>query len=96
MNGRTAINIPGDMPSPKSPQAVAVEKRNSMRQEQKEHHHNGAKVGGNHFNNNKVNSPCLNNLILPLLSEVSKLQIYSFIIKLFYCMYSFPFSITLK
>lgn len=80
INGRTAINIPGDLPSPKSkaPPAV-VEKRNSLRQEQKEHrehhrdreHHNGAKVSNHHNNNNKVNSACLNNLILPLLSDVS-------------------------
>lgn len=79
INGRTAINIPGDLPSPKSkaPPAV-VEKRNSLRQEQKEHrdhhrdqHHNGAKVSNHHNNNNKVNSASLNNLILPLLSDVS-------------------------
>lgn len=80
VNGRTAINIPGDLPSPKSksPPAV-VEKRNSLRSEQqqkkepREHHrdHNGAKVSNHHINNNKVNSACLNNLILPLLSEVS-------------------------
>lgn len=84
MNGRTAINIPGDLPSPKSktPPAV-VEKRNSSRHEQqqpspKEHrehhrdHHNGAKVSNHHNNNHKVNSACLNNLILPLLSDVSQ------------------------
>ena len=88
-NGRTAINIPGDLPSPKSKSPPAViEKRNSIRHEQhqqqqqqqqqqqpkdhREHHHraNGAKVS-NHNNNNKVNSACLNNLILPLLSDVS-------------------------
>lgn len=73
-NGRTAINIPScEIPSPKSPQS-AVEKRNSFKfQEQKEHReHNGSK-SGNLYNNNKVNSACLNNLILPLLSEVSTL-----------------------
>ena len=85
MNGRTAINIPGELPSPKakSPPVVA-EKRNSLRSDQasqpkereqrehREHHrdHNGAKVS-NHHNNNKTNSACLNNLILPLLSDVS-------------------------
>lgn len=71
--------------SPKSPTSQAVvEKRNSLRHNhqqeivmsggrEKEHreHMNGAKVVGNHYNNNsKVNSACLNNLILPLLSEV--------------------------
>ena len=96
MNGRTAINIPGDLPSPKlkTPPVVA-EKRNSLRHEQKEQrehhreqrererhqdrererereHHNGAKVSNHHNNNNKVNSACLNNLILPLLSDVSR------------------------
>lgn len=80
VNGRTAINIPGELPSPKakSPPAV-VEKRNSLRNDQpqkkepREHHrdHNGAKVSNHHNNNNKVNSACLNNLILPLLSDVS-------------------------
>lgn len=78
MNGRTAINIPGDLPSPKSksPPAV-VEKWNSQRQEQRERdreHHNGAKVSNHHNNNNKVNSACLNNLILPLLSDVSEIK----------------------
>lgn len=71
-NGRTAINIPSsEIPSPKSPQS-AVEKRNSFKfHEQKEHReHNGAK-SGNLYNNNKVNSACLNNLILPLLSEIT-------------------------
>lgn len=72
--------------SPKSPTSHAVvEKRNSLRHSQqqeivvgggreKEHreHMNGAKVVGNHYNNNsKVNSACLNNLILPLLSEIT-------------------------
>lgn len=86
MNGRT-VSIPGDVmmspssKSPKSPssQANIVEKRNSMRQQEvggareKEHreHVNGAKVGNHYNNNSKVNSVCLNNLILPLLSEVS-------------------------
>lgn len=75
--------------SPKSPTSHAiVEKRNSLRHSQqqeivvgggreKEHreHMNGAKVVGNHYNNNsKVNSACLNNLILPLLSEVCHLS----------------------
>lgn len=86
-NGRTAINIPGEPSSPKSktPPAV-VEKRHSTRHEQpappkehrerdreREHHrdHNGAKVSNHHNNNHKANSACLNNLILPLLSDVS-------------------------
>lgn len=69
--------------SPKSPTSHAVvEKRNSLRHSQQQEivvggggrekeHMNGAKVVGNHYNNNsKVNSACLNNLILPLLSEV--------------------------
>lgn len=76
-------------PSPKSPKSptshAVVEKRNSMRHNQQQdnivggggrekEHMNGAKVVGNHYNNNsKVNSACLNNLILPLLSEVTKL-----------------------
>jgi hypothetical protein len=94
MNGRTTNsknNIPDDLSTPKSPktpQAVIVEKRNSMRQEhiQKEHNHNGVKISGsssssnnsssNHLNNNKVNSACLNNLILPLLSEVNILLFF--------------------
>jgi hypothetical protein len=93
MNGRTAINIPGELPSPKSKTPpVVAEKRNSLRHEQqqqqqppKEHrerererdrehhrdHHNGAKVSNHHNNNHKVNSACLNNLVLPLLSDVS-------------------------
>lgn len=60
INGRTAISIPGDLPSPKSPSAV-IEKRHSMRQdakEQREQYHN------------RTNNACLNKLILPLLSEV--------------------------
>lgn len=84
VNGRTAINIPGDLPSPKSksPPAV-VEKRNSSRHEQpppSEHrerhrdHHNGANVSNHHNNNHRVNSASLNNLILPLLSDVSQLN----------------------
>lgn len=86
VNGRTAnISIPGDVmspssKSPKSPSSHAMaEKRNSLRQQEvggareKEHreHMNGAKVGNHYNNNSKVNSVCLNNLILPLLSEVS-------------------------
>lgn len=81
VNGRTAISIPGDLPSPKSkPPPTVVEKRNSHRQEQKEprehsrEHHNGAKVSNHHNNNNKVNSASLNNLILPLLSDVSSVE----------------------
>lgn len=87
-NGRTAINIPGDLPSPKAKSPpVVVEKRNSLRNSEqqqqqalpqkehrehhRDHHHNGAKVS-NHHNNNKTNSACLNNLILPLLSDVSR------------------------
>ncbi|CRK97367.1 CLUMA_CG010758, isoform A [Clunio marinus] len=77
INGRTSMNIPSDLSSPKakskSPPIVG-EKRNS--QSTKEHrenshrdHHNGAKVSNHHNNNNKVNSACLNNLILPLLSD---------------------------
>lgn len=80
--------------SPKSPSSQAVvEKRNSMRQQdvmsssggrEKEHreHVNGAKVGNHYNNNSKVNSACLNNLILPLLSEVS-LKIRTFLLYLF-------------
>jgi hypothetical protein len=85
-NGRTAINIPGaDFSSPKSQKSPtslpAVEKRSSIRLEpssQSPQHttrdQNGAKVSNHHNNHNnninKTNNACLNNLILPLLSEV--------------------------
>lgn len=85
VNGRTAnISIPGDaMLSPKLPKSptsqAVVEKRNSLRQHEanarEKEHLNGAKVGNHYNNNSKVNSACLNNLILPLLSEVSLLLI---------------------
>lgn len=79
MNGRTAINIPGDLPSPKakSPPAVVEKRREQRHEQQKEHrdhhrdHHNGAKVSNHHNNNHKSNSACLNNLILPLITDVS-------------------------
>ena len=43
------------------------------REKEPREHMNGAKVMGNHYNynnNSKTNSACINNLILPLLSEV--------------------------
>lgn len=93
VNGRTAnISIPGDVmmspsKSPKSPsqsQTTMVEKRNSMRQQEvggarEKEHMNGAKVGNHYNNNSKVNSVCLNNLILPLLSEVSHATFLNFL-----------------
>jgi hypothetical protein len=84
--------------SPKSPpsQSVAIEKRNSLRHNQEivvgggngreKEHMNGAKVVGNHYNNNsKVNSACLNNLILPLLSEVSCVCVFTHLSLLLHC-----------
>ncbi|KAG5682110.1 hypothetical protein PVAND_011489 [Polypedilum vanderplanki] len=79
LNGCSTISIPGSDLSPKSPTHSMLEKRNSTstsRQEQQQQ--TDERVGGmkgakmsNHFNNNKVNSACLNNLILPLLSEIT-------------------------
>lgn len=75
VNGRTAISIPGDLPSSKSKSPPIVEKRHSQRSDSKDsrdNHRNSAKLSNHHNNNNsKVNSACLNNLILPLLSDVS-------------------------
>lgn len=79
-NGQSAAIIPGE--SPKST-AASVEKRNSMRMEQSERDQNQREKNGSSltqisnskmpsYNNNiKSNSGCLNNLIIPLLSEVS-------------------------
>lgn len=78
-NGQSAAIIPGE--SPKST-AANVEKRNSMRMEQNERDQQREKNGSSltqisnskmpSYNNNiKSNSGCLNNLIIPLLSEVS-------------------------
>lgn len=78
-NGRTAVNIPGDTASPKamkSPTSLQSDKRNMLRVEQTSHspqhrEQNSSKVGNHHNNNlNRTNSACLNNLILPLLSDV--------------------------
>jgi len=83
------VNIPLDLPSPKSP--PAAEKRSSLQRhaepKEKEHreHNGGAKAN---YNNNKTNSACLNNLILPLLSEVSpsaRYQRNKRVIRLFFC-----------
>jgi serine/threonine-protein kinase 24/25/MST4 len=79
-NGRTAVIIPGDLPSPKalkSPTSFQNDKRNMLRVEHTSNspqhkEQNSAKVGNHHNNNlNRTNSACLNNLVLPLLSEVS-------------------------
>jgi hypothetical protein len=85
MNGLTAnISIPGDaMLSPKLPKSPTS-------QAVVEKHLNGAKVGNHYNNNSKVNSACLNNLILPLLSEVSCREQLFLIIRLisdnyYYC-----------
>lgn len=77
-NGQSAAIIPGE--SPKST-AASVEKRNSMRMEQNERDQrekNGSSLTQisntkmpSYNNNIKSNSGCLNNLIIPLLSEVS-------------------------
>jgi hypothetical protein len=85
LNGGSTIHIPNSDLSPKSPTHPMLEKRNSSsRQEQHQQQQTderGSSGGGpkgaktsNHFNNNKVNSACLNNLILPLLSEVSHIS----------------------
>ena len=77
VNGRTAnISIPGDVmspssKSPKSPSSLRQQEVGGAREKEHREHVNGAKVGNHYNNNSKVNSVCLNNLILPLLSEVS-------------------------
>jgi hypothetical protein len=48
----------------------------------------GAKMS-NHFNNNKVNSACLNNLILPLLSEVSHISLFLLVVSRSMCVPQF-------
>ncbi|CAO1413376.1 unnamed protein product [Diamesa hyperborea] len=80
-NGQSAAIIPGE--SPKST-AASVEKRNSMRMEQNERDQrekNGSSLTQisntkmpSYNNNIKSNSGCLNNLIIPLLSEITSNQ----------------------
>lgn len=95
--------------SPSSTTPNMVENRNSLRHQQevvgiggnvsgvreKEHreHVNGAKVGNHYNNNSKVNSACLNNLILPLLSEVSFLHLF---VSHCDCFYSFILFLIIK
>lgn len=83
-NGRTSVNIPSDaMASPKALKSptttLSSDRRNFVRVEQAslspqhraDREQNSAKAGNRHNNNlNRTNSACLNNLILPLLSDV--------------------------